>query len=130
MGYRRTPTIHTIDDIEGEEGLIVRLASVRLGKLRRLMRLTADESADDAGMDELLTLFQESLISWNLEDFEDGSPVPTTMAGVEAQEIDFIMKVIGAWMDRLTGTDGPDDLGKDSIAGGQFPGQPLTMEAL
>lgn len=129
MGYRRIPTIHTIDDIEGEEGFVVRMGSIRLGKLRRMMQLTSDESADDEGMEEMLTLFQQALVSWNLED-ESGNPVPTTMEGIEDQEIDFIMTIIGEWMNRLTGTDGPGDLGKGSTGGEKFPGQPLTMEAL
>lgn len=130
MGYRRVPTIYTLDAIKEEDGLVVRMASIRLGKLRRLMALTNDNSAGDEGVGEILDLFQESLVSWNLENFEDGAPIPTTKAGVEDQEVELIMRIVEAWMDRMTGTDGPGDLGKGSTSGGQFPGQPLTMEAL
>jgi hypothetical protein len=130
MGYRRIPTIHTIDNIEGEEGLVVRMSSIRLGKLRRLMALTDEESGGENSITEILTLFQENLVSWNLENFEDGTPIPATMEGVETQEADFILNIVSAWMDRMTGTDGPNDLGKGSTDGGQFPGRPLTMEAL
>ncbi|HKZ21165.1 MAG TPA: hypothetical protein VJQ57_13775 [Acidimicrobiia bacterium] len=130
MGYRRVPTVYTLDSIPEEEGLIVRMTSIRLGKMRRLMTLTADDKADDAAMGEILDLFQQSLVSWNLEEFEDGTPVPTTREGVEDQEVELIMRIVGAWMDEMTGTDGPDDLGKGSTGGGKFPGRPLTMEAL
>lgn len=130
MGYRRIPTVYTLDSIDQEEGLVVRMASIRLGKLRRLMKLTADESAGDESVGEILDLFQESLVSWNLEIFENGAPVPTTKEGVEDQEVELIMRIVEAWMERMTGTDGPGDLGKGSISGGQFPGLPLTMEAL
>jgi len=128
MGYRRIPTIHTLDSIPDEEGLVVRMSSIRLGKLRRLMQLTSDDSGD-GGVGEILDLFQESLVSWNLED-EDGSPVPTTMEGIESQDFDLVMRVVESWMDRITGSDGKNDLGKDSTFGESFPGRPLTMEAL
>lgn len=130
MGYRRVPTIYTLDSIPEEEGLIVRMASIRLGKLRRLMRLTADDAAEDDTVGEILDLFQENLVSWNLETFEEGIPVPTTKEGIEDQDIELIMRIVEVWMDRMTGTDGPGDLGKGSTDGKQFPGQPLTMEAL
>lgn len=130
MGYRRIPTVYTLDSITGEDGLVVRMTSIRLGKLRRLMQLTSDDEAGDQGVSEILDLFQQNLVSWNLEEYEDGTPVPTTKEAIEEQEIELIMRIVEAWMDRMTGTDGPGDLGKGSTAGGQFPGQPLTMEAL
>ena len=130
MGYRRIPTIYTLDTIKEEEGLVVRMSSIRLGKLRRLMKLTADDGADDGGIGEILDMFRENLVSWNLEEFEDGSPVPTSKEAIEEQEVELIMRIVEAWMDRMTGTDGPGDLGKDSTSGEKFPGRPLTMEAL
>ena len=128
MGYRRIPTIYTLDSVNGEDGLIVRIQSIRVGKLRRLMKLTADEN-DDSSIDEILDLFRDSLVSWNLED-EHGMPVPTTKEGIDDQEVGFIMEVVGSWMDHMTSTEGKDDLGKGSTSGEKFPGQPLTMEAL
>lgn len=128
MGYRRIPTIYTLDAIPEEEGLVVRMASIKLGKLRRLMKLTSDENSDDGGVEEILDLFQANLISWNLEDFETGEPVPTSKDAVEDQEIELVMRIVEQWMDHMTGT--PGDLGKDSTSGEKFPGQPLTMEAL
>lgn len=124
MGYKKIPTIHTITDIEGEEGLVVRLKSVSFGKVRRLVRLT--DSEDDSSMDEIASMFVDALVSWNLED-EDG-PVPTSAGAVEDQDFDFIMKIVHAWMDTMTGV--PGELGKDSSSGEKFPGRPLTMEAL
>ena len=128
MGYRRIPTIYTLDDVPEEEGLIVRIKSIKVGKLRRLMRLTSDDSADEEGIDELFTLLQESLVSWNLEE-EDGTPVPATLEGIEDQETELVMRILETWLDRMTGA--PEgDLGKGSASGATFPGQPLTMEAL
>lgn len=129
MGYRRIPTIYTFDSIPGEDGLIVRMKSIRFGKLRKLLVLTDDDSADETAVTEIVKLVAESLVSWNLEE-EDGTPVPATFEGLDDQELDFIMKLVDAWTDRMTGSDGPGDLGKDSTSGEKFPGQPLTMEAL
>jgi hypothetical protein len=105
------------------------MTSIRLGKLRRLMKLT-DDNTDDGAVGEILDLFQENLVSWNLEDYDTGAPVPTTIEAIEDQEIELIMRIVEAWMDQMTGTDGPGDLGKDSTSGEKFPGRPLTMEAL
>jgi hypothetical protein len=125
MGYKKVPVIHTLNEIEGEDGLVVRLKSVSFGKVRKLMRLTSDDS-DDSMMDEIAVMFQDALVSWNLED-EEG-PVPTTVEAVENQDFDFVMKIVHAWLDRMTGPG--EELGKDSSGGERFPGRPLTMEAL
>ena len=130
MGYRRIPTVYTLDSIPEEDGLVVRMSSIRLGKLRRLMKLTSDDSSGDEGVGEILDLFAESIISWNLEDFDSGAPVPVTREGIEEQEVELVMRIVEAWMGEMTGTDGPNDLGKDSTSGEKFPGRPLTMEAL
>lgn len=124
MGYKKIPVIHTVTDVPGEEGLVVRLKSISFGKVRRLMRLT-DE--DESSMDEIVNLFLGALVSWNLED-EDGQPVPTTLEGIEDQDFAFIMKVVHVWLDRLTGPS--EELGKGSSGGEKFPGRPLTMEVL
>ena len=127
MGYRKIPVIHTLDNVKGEEGLIVRMKSVSFGKVRRLLALIDGDTSDQTVMDEISSQFVANLVSWNLED-EDGEPVPTTAEGVDDQDFSFVMAVVNTWMDVITGP-GPD-LGKDSNSGGNFPGQPLTMEAL
>jgi len=122
MGYRKVPTIYTLDDINGEDGLIVRMKGIRVGKLRRLI---SNDSDDNVG--EVLDLLLEGLVSWNLED-ENGAPVPMTLEGLESQELPMITAIVDSWTDKVTGVS--DELGKDSPAGEKFPGQPLTMEAL
>jgi len=128
MGYRRTPTIHTIDDVPGEDGLIVRLQTIRIGRLRKLMTATASAGDDelDGAVDEILDLLAEGLVSWNLED--DKGPVPANREGIDDQEMGFIMAVIECWVDRMTIV--PDELGKGSPSGAKSLVPPLTMEAL
>ena len=128
MGYRKIPTIHTLVDLEGEEGLVVRMKAIRIGKLRQMMKaMSAADDSDDQTLDELFTLLQEGLVSWNLED-EGGTPIPATMAGIEEQELPLILKIMTAWLEQMTGPSA--DLGKGSPSGATFPGQPLTMELL
>lgn len=125
MGYRKVPTIHTIDDIAGEDGLIVRLQGISFGKVRRVTSLLDNEG--DGALGEIGELVVSKLVSWNLED-EHGQPIPVTQE--EFDELDFalVLKIVNAWLDRMTGVG--DDLGKDSSSGVKFPGQPVTMEAL
>lgn len=125
MGYRKIPTIHVLDEVEGEEGLVVKIKSLKFGKVRRLMALTDEDS--DGSLDEVFNELLDNLVSWNLET-EDGTPVPLTKEGLEDQETDFIMAVIDAWIAKMTKPS--EDLGKDSSSGPQFPGRPVTMEAL
>lgn len=123
MGHRKIPTIYTLTDIE--EGLIVRMKAIRIGRLRKLMSIVDDETGQ--ALDEMFALLQEGLVSWNLED-EDGQPVPTTMEGIEEQEMPLVLGILTEWLKNMTGP--TQELGKGSFSGGQFPGRPLTMEAL
>lgn len=128
MGYRKIPTIHTLDKIEGCEGLVVRLKGLKVGKLRALIRIMDSEEQGIAEvLDEVFGLLEESAVSWTMED-EGGVPIAFDRAGIESLELGEIMGVLGSWLDKMTGTS--EELGKDSTSGANFPGQPLTMEAL
>lgn len=128
MGYRKVPTIYTLDKIPGEDGLVVRMKAIKIGKIRKLVRLLGlDDDQMLEALDELFSLLSEGLVSWNLED-EEGAPVPTGMAGIEELELPFLLNVLNCWLENMTGVDA--DLGKDSPSGESFPGRPLTMEAV
>lgn len=126
MGYRRVPTIYTLNEIPGEDGLIVRMKTISFGKVRRLIALMSADDNDDNVMDEISAQVVKNLVSWNLED--DDGPVEPDVAGVDAQDFDLVLKIVNSWLDAITGVS--EDLGKDSSSGEKFPGQPLTMEAL
>lgn len=117
MGYRRVPTIYELD-FEGTDldGLKVKMRSMRIGKIRKLLT-SIQSDADDLSaeeMDEMLKMFVENVVSWNLED-EYGNEVPCTMDGVDDQEFSLVFEVMKAWFDVMTGPS--DDLGKDSDSG-------------
>lgn len=128
MGYKKVPTVYTLDKIKGSEGLVIRIKGLRVGKLRRLVRiLESDERSLTEVLDEALDLISANAVSWNVTD-EDDQPVELSREGLEELELSELMEILGAWTDKLTAVG--DDLGKDSTSGESFPGRPLTMEAL
>lgn len=128
MGYRKVPTIYTLD-MEAKKaeykGLVIRMKAISFGKVRKL--ILATETADDENFGEMLDLIVLGLVSWNMEN-EDGSEVPANEEGLDEQDFPFVMDMVEAWLECMTGVD--EDLGKDSPSGPQFPGRPVTMEAL
>lgn len=125
MGYRRVPTIYTIDDIDGEEGFVVRMQGISFGKVRRVTSLLDQEG--DGALEEIGQLVVSKMVSWNLED-EDGVPVRPSVEALDDLDFALVLKIVNAWLDRMTGVS--DDLGKGSPSGEKFPGLPVTMEAL
>ena len=127
MGYRKVPTIFTVKPKEFD-GLKVRLQSVKVGQMRKLMRLSATEDDNDIEMiDEMVSMITKYLVSWNLED-EDGNRIEPSAEAVDDLEFKMLSAIIDGWLDLMTGPG--EDLGKGSPSGEQFPGQPATMEAL
>ncbi len=130
MGHRKKLTIYTIDLSEKYDELEVRMGSLRLGKMRRVLSALNsgdDDSLSDEGLDQLITLIADSLVSWTLED-EKGNPLEPSRDEVEDLELEMLMAIVNGWLAEVMGV--PDDLGKDSPSGEQFPGKPVTMEAL
>lgn len=130
MGYRKVPTIYELAFEEGDmDGLVVKMKSMKLGRIRRMVALTSDESVEvnDQQLEEMIDLFVDGLVTWNLED-EDGNPIPATREGVEDQEAPFILAILSKWLGVMTGV--PAELGKDSTSGQPFPGGSPTMDVL
>lgn len=130
MGYRKVPTIYELTFEGGDlDGLVVKMKSIKLGRIRRMVAITSREasSATEGEIEEMLAVFEEGLVAWNLED-EDGTPVPETREGIEDQEADFILQILSKWLDALTGV--PRDLGKGSTSGSPSPVEFPTMDLL
>ena len=128
MGYRKVPTIYHLSFADPDyEGLEITMKSIKIGRVRKLMRILALDDADQEQMDEMFALLEEGLVSWNLVD-DDDQPVPTTIAGIEEQELPFILDIIGTWLDGMTGVS--EDLGKGSSSGVTSPVELPTMETL
>lgn len=127
MGHRKVPTIYTITDVKGLEGAVIRLKSIKVGKLRRLLAALESDADFSTVMTPIFTMVAEALVSWDLED-ENGTPLPATLEGIEELELADIMGIISAWTERMTGVD--PDLGKDSPSGEPSLELSGLMEAL
>jgi hypothetical protein len=127
MGYRKVPRIYTLE-FDGElTGLVVRIKSIKFGKIRRLIALMDEDGKDVELMNQINAFLVDAIVSWTLQD-ENGTDVEVSSESIDELDFDEIMEIVNKWLDCMTGP-GPE-LGKGSSSGATFPGQPLTMEAL
>lgn len=119
------------------EGLEIRAASVSLGKFLELLKLASvldgDDTMDAAAAEAiggLFTGFADALISWNLDERHDDEivEVPATLEGVLAQDTDFMLQVIMAWLDVMGDVDVPLD--RTSNGGKPSAAPPLPVAVL
>lgn len=130
MGYRRKTVVHTLDLGEKYPGFEVTMKGLKVGEMRRLLRALGDDAETEEMIGEVTGILSTHTLSWNLED-EEGRPVQPTTEAFEDFDLDMLMDVVNAWLDKVNGTDIADtDLGKGSQSGEQFPGRPVTMELL
>jgi hypothetical protein len=112
QGYKRKtyklkwPEGHDLHGLEvATKGLSVEatfeLASLAAG-------LGADVSTEEKvrTANQLFAGFAERLVSWNLTE-DDDTPVPATLAGVQDQDMGFMIGLITTWMDAVSSVDTP-----------------------
>lgn len=137
MGYRRQKTVHKLvfDDTQGDlAGLEVRLHSLSVGALLDLSQLADGARSQQQDAERLFTEFANSLISWNLEDeVPDDTgvgvrPVPATLDGVRSCDLDFVLRLVDAWMTAVAGVPAP--LVGGSTSGGPSPEPSIPMVPL
>jgi hypothetical protein len=132
-GYRRARNILKLRFEEEEfNGLEVMMKPVDVGmylNIAHLAKIVGSQvrPEDMDRLNDLFVAFADHLISWNLEE-EDGTPVPATFEGVKSYEIDFMLRIIGAWLSTVGGV--PRPLGKASPNGESSPELSIPMEAL
>jgi hypothetical protein len=136
VGYKPRRTTYTlVFEDEEYEGLEVKVTSISLGAMVELRGLAtlkdkidrkeiSGEEAISASL-KMFRTFADALVSWNLE-HEDGTPVPATLDGVQTQDLDFIMVVIGAWTSAVAAVPGP--LGAPSSSGEPSLAASIPME--
>jgi hypothetical protein len=140
MGFVRNKVYRLVFDDPEMDGLIVKARSLPLGQLLKFTKMSK-QSLDGLPADErievvtdLIETFAKALISWNLEsEAEEGGlrlPVPATKEGLHAQDFDFVLEIIMAWMETVMSVSAP--LGRRSSAGGpsleaSIPMEPLSM---
>lgn len=108
MGFKAKATILKLKFVDEEyEGLEIRAKSPSMGTFLEIAELadvdvTSADAEDVAAVLKLFEHFIDSVKDWNLED-DDGVPVPKTVDGLKSLDIDFVMDLVGAWMDGLKG---------------------------
>lgn len=115
-GYRRERKVFVLK-FEEHPGLMVRVRSISTGALLELGAV-ADKAktGDQDAVKGLLSAFAGALVSWNLEE-EDGTPVPCTLAALIGEEMDFVVPMVTAWMNNMSGSVVGGELGKESSSG-------------
>ncbi len=86
------------------EGLEVLMTSVSMGDLLALQSADATKTSP-ADMARLLGILERAMISWNVE--IDGVPVPATAQGFESMDMAFVMDIIMAWTEAISGVSPP-----------------------
>lgn len=117
MGYRapRPPIGKVVmtGDLAGLEVISVRAERKMLRIANYLGSLSDAKGFTDNDLvllEMVYAGFAEALVSWNLEDWRTGEPVPPTLDGMLAQDAPFMLDVISAWI--LTA---PTDLDQEEI---------------
>jgi len=135
MGYSPPRRIYELD-FEGTEldGLTVKARGASLGRFLSLGQLAdragqAETASDEmAAITEMLDLFDEVLIEWDLDD-EAGERVPATSAGMLTLDPAHVMLIVGAWQRAVAAVPAPlqvaSTAGSPSLAG-SMPMEPLS----
>jgi hypothetical protein len=120
MGYVRRKTYLLTFEQEEYAGLEIRLRPIRVGEVI--------DASDDRDVKDMILMFAKALVSWNLE-YDDGTPVPTTLDGVRSCDIGMIMDAYTAWQRQMSGEiSGPKE--ENSISGSPLAEVSLPMEPL
>ena len=122
------PEGHDLHGLEvATKGLSVE-ATFEMASLAAGLAAESSTEAKVATANKLFAGFADRLVSWNLQE-DDGSPVPATLAGVQDQDMSFMISLISTWMDAVSSVDTPLP---PASANGQSPAPEasLPMEAL
>lgn len=108
--FRKKATVFILKfegDDEELDGLEVTIRSLPIREFLMLATLSEDiEKQGGMVAREMMRIFSEALIEWNLED-EGGREVPADLGGIHSMEMDFIMRIITAWMQKMGGVEDP-----------------------
>jgi hypothetical protein len=135
VGFQRQGKVYRLVWPEGHDnhGLEVRMRPLSIAELQQIGSMAELDLSSDAGpeamaaLDDMIGLFASKLIGWNLDD-DQGEPVPATFDGAKAQDTDFVLELIDAWMTAAAGVTPP--LPNGSTGGGTPLAASIPMEPL
>ena len=142
MGYvRRRPHYRLVFEDPECAGLEVVAKSTSVAAYQTIAEFAAGISTpptpEEIGrLNELYEAFAQVLVSWNLEEpilDDQGAEVgtraiPATLAGLNSQDLPFVLMIIHAWMETVAGVTA--DLGRPSVDGVQELEASMPMRVL
>ncbi len=111
-------------DLHGLEVVTKGLSVEATFEMATLAAGLAGDSATEVKVgtaNKLFAGFADRLVSWNLQE-DDDTPVPATLAGVQDQDMSFMIALISTWMDAVSSVDIP-------LPRGSKPGPATAPEA-
>lgn len=111
-------------DYEGAE-VVCRAGGVPLGTY---FQMRAGMDSEEQVRDVFQLFGDTILISWNVED-QDGNPRPPNGQSLLAEDSDFVMAIISAWLSSQVGVSAPLD-GASNSGAEALPERPIPMAAL
>lgn len=130
MGFKRDRVYLLKFEDPDLNGLEVRARSVPLKKFLDLISLSevdTGKASTRESVENAIRMFADVLISWNVED-ADGNPVPATLDGLYSQDFEFVVQIIKAWQDSISGVSDP--LARRSSGGERSLEESIPMETL
>lgn len=107
MGFERKKTTYLLDfdGIPDMEGLEVRIQATSMGNILMLSELdsispTRMTAGDLQNLRATFEVVAGCIVEWNLS--EDDEPVPSDVDGLMAQDSEFVMTIIKAWVRAMT----------------------------
>lgn len=130
MGYVRNKRYRLQFKDDEFEGLEVVAKPLPIGQHLELLGLLEDKPNPSGAVEwvgKIHSIFADALVSWNLET-EAGKPIPANLEGLSAQDYEFSLEIIRAYMSAITGVSAP--LEQQSPDGAPPLVESLPMEPL
>ena len=123
------------EGVDGLDGMQVTMRGLGVAEFFDLAEVAAAANTnpsalkreDIADMRSLFEMIAAGVVDWNLLDDND-QPVPVTVEGLLAQELDLVLALADAWMNAMVGVPGPLD--QRSTGGAPSEVASLPMEPL
>jgi hypothetical protein len=113
------------DDSTDYKGLVVVMNALALGEILTVQ--AAQTSKNVETVEKIFRIFARNLVEWNVCR-PDGTHVPATYEGVQEQDMDMLVDIMGEWI-RAT-SEVPAPLDKPSTSGPQSPEELISTVSL
>lgn len=113
------------DDTTDYKGLVVVMHSLSMGEILAVQAVQTGKNVES--VEKVFKIFARNLVEWNVSR-PDGTPVPATYEGVQEQDMDMLVAIMGAWMRATTEVSAPLD--RPSTSGQPSPEELISTVSL